>query len=33
VGLDIRDPAFWDGGLAVLEELVEEAEALAARAP
>ena len=29
VGLDIRDPRFWDGGLAVLEELVEEAEALA----
>lgn len=30
VGLDITDPAFWDGGLALLEELVAEAEELAA---
>jgi oligoendopeptidase F len=29
VGLDVRDPKFWDGGLALLEELVEEAERLA----
>jgi oligoendopeptidase F len=29
VGLDVRDPEFWDGGLALLEELVEEAERLA----
>jgi oligoendopeptidase F len=29
LGLDVTDPRFWDGGLAVLEELVEEAEALA----
>ena len=29
MGLDIGDPAFWDGGLAVLEEMVAEAEALA----
>ncbi len=29
VGLDITDPAFWDGGLALLEDLVAEAEALA----
>jgi oligoendopeptidase F len=29
VGLDIADPAFWDGGLALLEELVAEAETLA----
>jgi oligoendopeptidase F len=29
VGLDVRDPSFWDGGLAVLEELVAEAESLA----
>jgi oligoendopeptidase F len=27
--LDIGDPAFWDGGLAVLEDMVAEAEALA----
>ena len=31
VGLDITDPGFWDGGLALLEELVKEAEALAAQ--
>ena len=29
VGLDVRDPKFWDGGLALLEELVAEAERLA----
>ncbi len=29
VGLDIADPAFWDGGLTLLEELVVEAEQLA----
>ena len=29
LGLDVTDPAFWDGGLAVLEALVAEAEALA----
>ena len=29
VGLDITDPAFWDGGLALLGELVDEAEQLA----
>ncbi len=28
--LDIADPAFWQGGLALLEELLEEAETLAA---
>jgi oligoendopeptidase F len=27
--LDVTDPAFWDGGLAVLEDLVLEAETLA----
>jgi oligoendopeptidase F len=27
--LDIADPAFWKGGLALLEEMVEQAEALA----
>jgi oligoendopeptidase F len=32
VGLDIADPTFWDGGLALLEELVAEAEQLAAAA-
>lgn len=31
VGLDIADPAFWDGGLALLEGLLAEAEALAAQ--
>jgi oligoendopeptidase F len=30
--LDVADPKFWDGGLAVLEGLVAEAEALAASA-
>jgi oligoendopeptidase F len=29
-GLDITDPRFWDGGLALLEGMVEQAEALAA---
>ena len=29
VGLDITDPAFWQGGLRLLEEMVSEAEALA----
>ena len=29
VGLDITDPAFWDGGLALLEDLVAQAENLA----
>jgi oligoendopeptidase F len=27
--LDVADPGFWDGGLALLEGLVEDAEALA----
>src|SRR5436853_2629459 len=27
-GLDARDPAFWQGGLAVIERLIEELEAL-----
>jgi len=30
VGLDVRDPRFWDGGLSLLEELVALAERLAA---
>jgi len=29
MGLDVTDPVFWDGGLALLEDLVAEAEALA----
>jgi oligoendopeptidase F len=29
IGLDVTDPAFWDGGLALLEDLVAQAEALA----
>ncbi len=29
VGLDITDPSFWDGGLALIEELLEQAEGLA----
>jgi oligoendopeptidase F len=29
VGLDITNPAFWDGGLALIEELLNQAEALA----
>jgi oligoendopeptidase F len=30
LGLDVTDPRFWDGGLAVLEGMVAEAEAIAA---
>ena len=30
VGLDITDPTFWEGGLALLAAMVDEAEALAA---
>jgi oligoendopeptidase F len=30
IGLDVRDARFWDGGLSLLEELVAEAEGLAA---
>jgi oligoendopeptidase F len=30
IGLDVSDPSFWDGGVALLGELVEEAERLAA---
>jgi len=30
LGLDVTDPRFWEGGLAVLEGMVAEAEALAA---
>ena len=30
IGLDIADPAFWKGGLDLLEELLEQAETLAA---
>jgi oligoendopeptidase F len=30
LGVDITDPSFWSGGLAVLEELVEQAEEVAA---
>jgi len=29
MGLDIADPAFWDGGLSILEDMVSEAESLA----
>ncbi len=29
VGLDVTDPAFWDGGIAVIAEMVEAAEKLA----
>jgi oligoendopeptidase F len=29
IGLDIGDPDFWNGGLALLEDLVAQAEALA----
>jgi oligoendopeptidase F len=29
LGLDVGDPGFWDGGLALLEEMVGEAESLA----
>jgi oligoendopeptidase F len=31
IGLDVADPAFWDGGVALLGELVDEAERLAAQ--
>jgi oligoendopeptidase F len=31
IGLDIADPGFWSGGLDLLEELLEQAEALAAQ--
>ena len=27
-GLDARDPAFWQGGLSVIERLIDELEAL-----
>jgi oligoendopeptidase F len=30
IGLDVSDPVFWEGGVALLAELVEEAERLAA---
>ena len=30
LGLDINDPTFWDGGLEVLDEMVTEAESIAA---
>ena len=30
LGLDITDPAFWDGGLMLLQDMVAQAEALAA---
>ena len=30
VGLDITDPGFWGGGLGLLEDMVAEAEVLAA---
>ncbi len=33
VGLDITDPTFWDGGLALIENLLEEAEGLAGELP
>ena len=29
MGIDVSDPSFWDGGLALLEDMVTEAEALA----
>lgn len=32
LGLDLNDPAFWNGGLALVEQMIEEAEALAAQA-
>jgi oligoendopeptidase F len=32
LGIDVTDPRFWDGGLAVLAEMVSEAEKLAASA-
>jgi oligoendopeptidase F len=33
IGLDVRDPRFWDGGLELLDGLVAEAERLAAAVP
>jgi oligoendopeptidase F len=33
LGVDVADPKFWDGGLALIGELVTEAEALAAALP
>jgi oligoendopeptidase F len=33
MGLDVTDPGFWDGGLALLSDLVAEAEALAPESP
>jgi oligoendopeptidase F len=32
LGLDVADPRFWDGGLVLLEQMVEQAEALAGAA-
>jgi oligoendopeptidase F len=31
IGLDIADPAFWNGGLDLLEQLLEQAELLASQ--
>jgi oligoendopeptidase F len=31
VGIDLADPGFWDAGLALVEDQLSEAEALAAR--
>ena len=31
VGLDLADPGFWDGGLALVDEQLREAEKLAAQ--
>jgi oligoendopeptidase F len=31
IGLDVTDPAFWDGGLVLLEDLVAQAEDIAAK--
>jgi oligoendopeptidase F len=31
VGIDLTDPGFWDSGLALVEEQLSEAEALAAK--
>ena len=32
VGLDLADPAFWDGGLEIVDEQLEAAEAAATEA-
>jgi oligoendopeptidase F len=32
VGVDLADPAFWDGGLAIVEQQLEAAEAAAVAA-